>query len=398
MSTPEEVPTMACSVCEMDVPAGAFCGYCGAPHIKRRGDGPPWLRLREFGAAPGEHVLLPSVASSLFPHLGDHSRAPFRWGAVISVAALVVFAVLKWQAPLVAVSALGLPLLFALYLLESGAYLHLSRLALLLVTASSIALGVGWAWFTGGIIADSYDVAFGVDMEFKQPLWEGLVIPVAGALLMLVPTAVARWSGLGTREALDGFMIGALAALTFTAAATLTRLAPQFQTGLTAEGLPIQVLIIGALIRGLLMSLIAAAAGGMVGATLWFTKPDPAYQHPGQALAGPLPALGVVVIAAALLGLVDASPASQTTELVVYLVIAVVMLVCLRVVLHMALLREAHDPSTLEPLLCEHCGHVVPDMAFCPACGVATQASSRSSRRARREHRPVRVVVRPEDK
>jgi RsiW-degrading membrane proteinase PrsW (M82 family) len=233
-------------------------------------------------------------------------------------------------------------------------------------------------------------------MEFKQPLWEGLVIPVAGALLGLVPTALARLSPLRTREALDGFLIGMGAALCFTAAATLTRLGPQFQTGLTADGLPVRVLLMGALIRGLLMSLIAATAGAMFGTTLWFTKPDPAHQHPGQALAGPFPALGVIVIAAAVLGLVDASPAQQNAELVVYLAVAVVMLVCLRVVLHMALLREEHGPSTLEPLLCEHCGHVVPDMAFCPACGVATQASSQSSRTARRGSRPVRVDSPPE--
>ena len=54
-------------------------------------------------------------------------------------------------------------------------------------------------------------------------------------------------------------------------------------------------------------------------------------------------------------------------------------------------LHEAHDEiQSDEPLLCPHCGHVVPDMAFCPACGVATWASSRSSRTARRDLRPVR--------
>jgi hypothetical protein len=65
-------------------------------------------------------------------------------------------------------------------------------------------------------------------------------------------------------------------------------------------------------------------------------------------------------------------------------------------VVHMALLREQHDPITHEPLLCEHCGHVVPDMAFCPACGVATRASSRTSRAERREARPVRIEPPPE--
>jgi len=65
-------------------------------------------------------------------------------------------------------------------------------------------------------------------------------------------------------------------------------------------------------------------------------------------------------------------------------------------VVHVALLRETHDPITQEPLLCENCGHVVPDMAFCPACGLATRASSRSSRAERRRARPVLVNPPPE--
>jgi rRNA maturation endonuclease Nob1 len=65
--------------------------------------------------------------------------------------------------------------------------------------------------------------------------------------------------------------------------------------------------------------------------------------------------------------------------------------------LQLALLHEAHDEiESDEPLLCLYCGHVVPDMAFCPACGVATRASSRSSRAMRREIRPVRTDQEPD--
>jgi len=74
-----------------------------------------------------------------------------------------------------------------------------------------------------------------------------------------------------------------------------------------------------------------------------------------------------------------------------YLAVAALALLLLRVGLHLALLHEAHDEiQSDEPLLWPHCGHVVPDMAFCPACGVATRASSRSSRTSRRDTRPVR--------
>jgi hypothetical protein len=395
MTTPDGIPTTHCGVCAIDVPAGEFCGYCGSHLSPRRGDGPSWLRLRAYGAAPGEHVLMPSVASSLFPHLGQHSLRPFRIGVGILVVALLVFSMLKWQAPLIAVGALGLPVLFHLYLMESDAYEILSRRVVFTVSVVSIALGVGWAWATEEIIARSYAVAFGADMEFKQPLWEGVVIPVAGAILLLVPTVVARTLRVGTRETLDGFLIGAVAALSFVAAATLTRLAPQFETGLTASDLPMSVLMNEAAIRGLLVSLIAATAGGAVGAALWF-KPDPAHQHGGAKLASPASSVAVVLVAFAALGLIDASPASQIWELAVYVFVAVLMVLWLRIVLHIALLRETHDPITLEPLLCENCGHVVPDMAFCPACGVATRASSRTSRGARRENRPVRVEPPPE--
>ena len=67
---------------------------------------------------------------------------------------------------------------------------------------------------------------------------------------MLVPAVVVRLTRPPTRESLDGFMIGALGALTFTAAATLTRLAPQFTTGMIARSRPMSWLIVEAGIRG----------------------------------------------------------------------------------------------------------------------------------------------------
>jgi hypothetical protein len=97
------------------------------------------------------------------------------------------------------------------------------------------------------------------------------------------------------------------------------------------------------------------------------------------------------------LGLIDVAHFPQLLMLVLYLALALVALFLLRVGLHLALLHEAHDEiQSDEPLLCPHCGHVVPDMAFCPACGVATRASSRSSRTARRDTRPVRSTQEPD--
>ncbi|HEX3286033.1 MAG TPA: hypothetical protein VHT50_15580, partial [Mycobacterium sp.] len=100
MSTPtEDSPTtMECRVCRTEVPAGEFCGLCGDHLVERRGNGPSWLRPRAYGAAPGEHLLLPSLASSLFPHLPHRSRTAFRIVLGLVLLGLVTFATLRMPA------------------------------------------------------------------------------------------------------------------------------------------------------------------------------------------------------------------------------------------------------------------------------------------------------------
>jgi hypothetical protein len=131
----------------------------------------------------------------------------------------------------------------------------------------------------------------------------------------------------------------------------------------------------------------------LIGAALWFRRPpSKANQRPGLVRLMLVLFAAIVLAVYVGLGLIDVAHLSQVVMLVLYLALAVVSLLVLRVGLHLALLHEAHDEiRSDEPLLCPHCGHVVPDMAFCPACGVATRASSRSSRKARRETRPVRT-------
>ena len=64
-------------------------------------------------------------------------------------------------------------------------------------------------------------------------------------------------------------MIGALGALSFTGAATTTRFAPQFVTGLMNEMRPVRVLV-EAVLYGVASPLTAAAAGGLIGIVCGF--------------------------------------------------------------------------------------------------------------------------------
>jgi hypothetical protein len=389
---PEDaVPQTECRICKTDVPAGEYCGLCGCHLTPRKGEGPDWLRIRDFGAAPGEHLLQPSLASSLFPHLPPRSRTVFRVGLAVVLAALVVFAVLRLPAALITVAALGFPFLFLLYLHESDGFADIPVRTWALTAALGVGLGVGWVLLTGAAVARSYGIALGAGVVGARMLRDGIGIPLGGVILMLMPVVIVRLLRPPTREALDGFMVGALGALSFTAAATLTRLAPQFGTGVVSKR-PMESLLVEAGIRGVAVPLTAAAAGGLIGAALWFTRPPSKQKQRAGVVRALLVSFAVAVLAVYLgLGLIDVSHFPQVLMLVLYLAVAAFALFLLRVGLHLALLHEAHDEiHSDEPLLCPHCGHVVPDMAFCPACGVATRASSRSSRTARRDTRPVR--------
>lgn len=387
-----DVPTTECRVCKIDVPDGKYCGLCGVPIDKERGDGPVWLRLSASCVAPDEHLLRPSIASSLFPHLSHRSRTPFRIAMLVLVAALVACALLRLPAALIAVAALGLPLLFGIYLYESDAFRDLHRANLVLAIVLGVILGVGWVFLTGQMMARSYGVPLGAGMTGFRIMRNGLGIPLGGAVLMLVPAVAVRLLRPSTRESLDGFMIGALGATAFTAAATLTRLSPQLSTGMVAHNRPLSGLLVEAGIRGIAVPLTAAAIGGLIGAALWFTRPATKVdKHVGYVRLVMLScALSVLVIYAAL-GLVDVARVPQWIQLAAHITVALLALLALRVGLHLALLHEAQDEiASDQPILCPRCGHVVPDMSFCPHCGAATHASSRTSREQRREHRPVR--------
>jgi hypothetical protein len=396
-STDDARPTMECSVCEMDVPEGEFCGWCGSHLTDHKRNGPKWLRIRSFSASAGEHLLTPNIVSSLFPSLPPRSRLPFLLGLGLLLVALIATTLFRLPAALITVSALGLPLLFLIYLQEADVYRDVSSATLVITAGLGIGIGVGWVLLTGAAVARSYGVPLGEGITVSRIVRDGLGIPVGGMFLMLLPAVLVRLVRSGPRESLDGFALGALGALMFTGAATLTRLAPQFTTGMIASASPMDGLMVEAGIQGIAVPVTAASVGGLIGAALWFTRPPNKKLHGRNyiRLVLALMALAVIAIYAGL-GLIDVARVPQLLQLAVHLTIAAIALLALRVGLHLARLHEAHDDvHEDEPLLCTECGHVVPDMAFCVACGAATRASSRTSRNARRDVRPVRTELDP---
>ena len=380
------VPTMECPRCQVDVPAGRFCGLCGCQDAH-----PRMLRAGTFGAEPGEHVLRPFIVSSLFPQLPTRSRTPFRITLVAAAAGLLLSVILKFPALGIPVSALSLPLLFLLYLRASATDRDCRPAVLIFASTSGALLGAAWIVLSGQLVARTYGVPMSVGLAMHQVFREGLLIPVVGIVLMIVPTVIVRLSRPRSRESLDGFVIGALSGLTFSAVATLVRLAPQVSAGVIAHSRPIQGLVVEVLLCAVIIPVTAAASGGMVGIALWFRPHGGGAGHYGRVR----PILVLIAITALLAhaatAVVDIAGRSAFFMLIAHLGGAVLILLLLRVSMQLALLHEATDPiAEDQPMLCLRCEMVVPDMAFCPSCGAATRAASQQSRSERRGSlRPV---------
>lgn len=365
-----------CRVCRTDVPADTFCGRCGA-YLDPSGTGTGWLRTRAYCAGRAEHLFRPSVVSSLFPQLPHHSRTPFRLAVGALVIAVLACALLRLPAAMNACAAFAVPLLFIAYLRRSVVFQDVPARTLALIAVLGAGLGTAWTLFTGDAVAREYDMPMGADVPQWLIVRDGLGFPLGAMLLMLVPVVVIRLLGMRTREPLAGFVIGALGALAFTAAATLSRLAPQFDDGIVDHDRPLSGLLVQAGIQAVAVPLTAAAAGALVGIALWFTPASDAVVRPNQVRTAVVLTVAAIPACYAMLGLIDVAPVSQMWVLAVHLVVMVLAVLALRVGLQVALLYHAHGAGRSdEPWPCPQCDQDVAGMAFCPNCGVAIWALS----------------------
>ena len=388
--------SMHCRNCGSTVPAGAFCGHCGAYLTPRPWDGWAWLRPGVFCAAPHESVPRPSLASSLLPQLSELTRRPFNVGLVLILVAMAVLVELQLPGGLITVASLGLPLLLLIYWQRAGVLDDVPRRAVVVTVLLALGLAIGWVLLTGDVVVREAGSPFEAGSAGKRVLRDGLGIAEGGTILMLIPAGITRLMWRSRRESLDGFVIGVLSASVFTAAATLTRLAPQFTTAPIARSQPVQWLFFEAAVRGVTVPLTAACAGGLVGLALWFHRPRAGSPLTGWKMPVALSLAAVTVLGVyATVGWADIEGVSQVYVLSWHVAMALVALIGLRIGLQVALLHERAEPATGTYLLCLHCRHVVPEMAFCPSCGAATRATPRRSLRERRRVSPHSAA--PED-
>jgi hypothetical protein len=332
------------------------------------------------------------VTTALFPQLPRRSRPAFRAGLILVAAAAVGFALLGWQLGVIATSVFGLPILFAVYLREIDIRRSMPGRYLALAAVLALGLGVGWALIAGPVVADAYFAVMGGQLSLAQLLLCGVVIPMTFGCVLVAPAALVRALDRSrSREALDGFTLGAVGATIVNAASTATLLAPQVAMGLAGAGQPVNSLLAEALVEGVAWPLGSVAAGGVFGLALWFTPKANDSRWYRRAVTVPAAFLGALAFAVAM-GVVDVAPIPMSVYVALQVPITLAAVLAVRVVIGDALLHEETEDvpegAADGQIVCDECDHVVEWRGFCSDCGVAIHARSRTSRAARRVPSP----------
>ncbi len=370
--TPEGPPLVTCPYCGSVVPAGEFCGHCGA-HLTTANT----RRTNAYTAAPTERVAHLSIISTLFPHLPHRRGGSFRVALVAGGAVVVLLAGLHLFAPATVAAVCVLPVLYLMYLYEVEIYEDEPWLVIGATMLTGAVLGLLFTNLVGGALSQ---LVITGDRETGFVL-AGVAIPIVGQGLMLAGPLFLYFVRGRFREPLDGLTFGAASALGFTLASSLTTLWPLLAGPLVASGAPLDWAV--RLTRvGLLVALINACTTAVVAAALWLHRFDRRRVDrpwPTSLLATVSIAFGVQIALGMLAFVID----NLLVEVAVFAVAAVALLLYLRLVIHDALLVEGAEHEIGPESPCPECHRMVPTMAFCPSCGAARAAAPKQARQPR---------------
>jgi RNA polymerase subunit RPABC4/transcription elongation factor Spt4 len=368
---PPDLTLNECPHCGNLVPVGVYCGYCGAHFSDAAGR----ARFDSYAASPGEHLIRPTIISTLFPHLPHRHAHTFREAFAGGVLIVLVLAAFRLYTSALIAAALILPILYLLYLYEIEIYEHEPVTVIAATFLTGAALGAAYTLVTGKLVSASLSGT-------QQGVFvSGVLLPVIAQLLM-VAGPLLLLSRAHFDEALDGLTFGVSAALGFTLAGVLTGYWHVFTSPLQGSAGVSAESVLRLFRTGIVVALVNATTTGMITAALWtFVHKRSRTRHFSHWRG--LPATTAVAFGAQVaLGLIGYFVRSLLLLVVVWAIAAVVLLVWLRVIVHHALLDEGADLFIGEPSACPECHRLVPTMLFCPVCGVARSASSKGARPA----------------
>jgi hypothetical protein len=369
-----------CDHCAHDVPDGVFCTRCGA-HQGTTGElGDAKLREHRYAAHPAEHVVQPSMFTTLFPHLGQHKIHEFRWAFVVGLAGIVVLYISGLITAAILVAIFLVPLLYLIYLYEAQVYRDEPAIVLgftigggavvgLIVTLVERALynpypGIGNP-LQGGVV------------NVGTLLFLGLLVPVVQEILKPLP-AIFMTNRAVFPETVDGLVFGVAAGLGFSVAESLVA----FSSALTS--LPPHLTpgswIFDLTTLAVFQPLLQGSSTGMIVAAIWRYRRG---RLAGREIGGIVMAVTAHVSFSLGTQLLKDSSVSPLFVLAWQAVVVGALLIYIRYLLHHALLEEAAHMGFAETV-CPNCHMHIVASGFCPNCGVALTAAPGAIKRGRK--------------
>lgn len=371
---------MRCDHCAHDVPDGVFCTRCGA-HQGTTGEvGDARLREHRYAAHPNEHVIQPSVFTTLFPHLGQHKVHEFRWAFVVGLAGIVVLWIAGLITAAILVATFLVPVLYLIYLYEAQVYRDEPAIVLGFTIGGGAVVGlivtlVERAFFNPFSNIGNPLHSAGIDVGAL--LFLGLLVPIAQEVLKPLP-ALFMTNRAQFPETVDGLVFGVAAGLGFSVAESLVA----FSTALTSlpPHLTPGTWIYDLTTLAVFQPVLQGSATGMIVAAVWrFRRGSLA----GREIGGIV--MAVLAHVAFTLGtiLLKDSSANPLFVLVWQAVVVGALLIYVRYLLHHALMEEAAHMGFAETV-CPNCHRHIVASGFCPNCGVALTAAPGAIKRARK--------------
>jgi RsiW-degrading membrane proteinase PrsW (M82 family) len=369
-----------CDHCANDVPDGVFCTRCGAHQGTTREVSRPKSRRHAYAAHPGEHVVQPSIFTTLFPHLGHQKIHEFRWAFAVGLVGIAILYATGLVTAAILVAIMLVPVLYLIYLYEAQVYRD--------EPATVLGFTIGGGAVIGLIVTLVERALTNPFSSVGNPLRNagisvgtllviGVVMPVLQEVLKPLP-ALFLPNRSDFPETVDGLVFGIAAGLGFSVAESLV----VFSSALTS--LPAHMdpgnWIYELATLAVFQPLLQGSATGMVVATVWRYRRG---RLAGREIGGV--AMAVIAHVAFALGtqLLKDAAVAQLLVLVWQAAVVGALLVYVRYLLHHALLEEAAHMGFAETV-CPNCHMHIVASGFCPNCGMALTAAPSAVKRGRR--------------
>ena len=371
---------MRCDHCANDVPDGVFCTRCGAHQGTSAEVGNARKRTHRYAAHPGEHVIQPSVFTTIFPHLGQRKIHEFRWAFAVGLAGLLLLYVTGLIAAAILVAIFLVPVLYLIYLYEAQVYRDEPALVLGFTIGGGAVLGLV-ATLIERAVYNPYAAAGNplrnAGIGLGTLLFLGLLVPVVQEVLKPLP-ALFLPNHADFPETIDGLVFGIAAGVGFSVAESLVA----FSGALTSLPVPLAPgnWIYNLATLAVLQPLLQGSATGIVVAAIWRYRRG---RLARREIGGVAVAVAAHVAFASGTQLMTGALLSPLLVIVWQAIVVGGLLVYVRYLLHHALLEEAAHMGFAETV-CPNCHVHIVASGFCPSCGMALTASPTAVKRARK--------------